>query len=57
MQFNLKALLLFIGVIAFLAFALTSSHAAWFPFVEAAATVGILLGVLGLLRDRSARTR
>ena len=54
MQFNPKALLVFIGFFALLALAVSSNGGVWFHIAEAAATVGIMLGVAGLSRERRA---
>ena len=52
MHFSLKALLVFIGFFVLLALALSSNGGGWFYVAEAVATVVILLGVAGLLRER-----
>src|SRR4029078_12799038 len=52
MHFSPKALLVFIGFFVLLALALSSNGGGWFYVAEAVATVVILLGVAGLLRER-----
>ncbi len=52
MQFNPKALLVLIGFFVLLALALSSNGGGWFYLAQAVATVVILFGLVGLLRER-----
>jgi hypothetical protein len=57
MQFNPKALLVLLGFVVLLVMAMSSNGGGWFQFAEAVASVVILLGVGGFLRDHGAQLR
>ena len=52
MQFNPRALLVLVGFGVLLTMAVSSDGGGWFHFAEAIASVVILLGVAGFLRER-----
>jgi hypothetical protein len=56
MKFNPKALLVLAGFGGLLVMA-SSADGGWLHFAEAVATVVILLGVAGFLRESGTRTR
>jgi len=57
MQFNPKALLVLLVFLVLFVMALSSNGGGWFDFAEAVASVVILLGVAGFLRDHGAQVR
>ena len=57
MQFNPKALLILLGFLVLLVMAMSSNGGGWFHVAEAVASVVILLGVAGFLRDHGAQIR
>jgi len=57
MQFNPKALLVLLVFLVLFVMALSSNGGGWFDFAEAVASVVILLGVAGFLRDDGAQVR
>jgi hypothetical protein len=57
MVFNPKALLVLVGFGVWLTMASSGDGGGWPHFAEAIATVVILLGVAGFLRESGTRTR
>ena len=57
MKFNPKALLVLVGFGVLLTMASSSDGDGWFHFAEVVATVVILLGVAGFLRESGTPTR
>jgi hypothetical protein len=56
MKFNPKALLVLVGFGVLLTLS-SSGNGGWFHFAEAVATIIIVLGVAGFLRESGTRTR
>jgi len=56
-QFNSKALLVFVGFGGLVAMAVSSNGGGWFPVAEAVASVFILLGLAGFLSQSTPRAR
>jgi hypothetical protein len=57
MRFNPKALLVLVGFGVLLTTASSADGGGWFHFAEAVATLVILLGLAGFLRESGTRTR